>query len=109
MVLVSVLPDDMEIAPDLVDTVNEDQLRQVNKGHTNKNIRKLSTDLLLMIYFEFKGIVNDVPESIITKNELDLLVYQMPRWVGTLGNCSSLDSLRVRPCERQGQGDKCAW
>ena len=52
-----------------------------------------------MIDFELKGIVNDVPESIVCQNELHLLVDQMPRWVGTLGNCSSLDSLRVCPCE----------
>ena len=99
MVLVSVLPDDMEVAPNLVDTVNEDQLRQVNKGHTNEYVGELPAEQLLMIDFELKRIVNDVPESIISQNELHLLVDQMPRWVGTLGDCSGLDSLRVCPCE----------
>lgn len=53
MVLVSVFPDDMEVAPDLVYTVNKDQLRQVNKGHTNEYVGELATKQLLMIDFEF--------------------------------------------------------
>ncbi len=90
----------MEISPNLIDTVNEDQLRQVNKSHTNKYVRELPTDQLLMIYFEFKRIVNDVPECIVCQTESHLLVDQMPRWIGTLGNSSGLDSLRV--CTSEG-------
>jgi len=62
-----------------------------------------------MIDFELKGIVNDVPESVVSQKEFHLLVDQMPRWVRALGDCCGLDSLRVCTCEGQGQGDKGAW